>query len=49
MFIFSKYKYLHAICKILCHHRSNFINGKCLTLYSPSGFPLRLSPLTEDT
>ena len=28
---------------------SDFINGKCLTLYSPSGLPLRLSSLTEDT
>ena len=26
-----------------------FINGKCLALYSRSGLPLRLSPLTEDT
>ena len=29
--------------------RSNSINGKCLALYSCSGLPLGLSPLTEDT
>ena len=31
------------------HRGSNFINGKCLALYSPSGLSLRLSSLTEDT
>ena len=55
MLIFSKYKYLHvkiaslANVKILRHRESNFINGKCLALYSPSELPLRLSSLTEDT
>ena len=56
MLIFSKYKYLHVNIASLANvkfcvtvHGSNFINGKCLPLYSPSGLPLRLSSLTEGT
>ena len=33
-------------CEILRHRGSNFINGKCLALYSPSG-SLRLTPITR--
>ena len=41
MLIFSKYKYLHAkiaslanVKSCVMHRGSNFINGKCLVLYS---------------
>ena len=54
MLIFSKYKYLHVKIASLANVKS------CVTvvtvgpispwvLYSPSGSPLRLSSLTEDT
>ena len=55
MLIFSKYKYLHVKIASSANVKSCvtvgpiFINGKCLALYSPSGLPLRLSSLTEDT
>ena len=46
--IFSKCEYFHVKIPSLANVHQ-FINGKCLALYSLSVLPLRLSPLTEDT
>ena len=55
MLIFSKYKYLHVKIASLANVKSCITVGpislmaNVLALYSPSGSPLRLSSLTEDT
>ena len=51
MLIFSKYKYLHVKIASLANLKSCVTVGPIspCVLYSPSGSPLRLSSLTEDT